>query len=172
MIHFNLIPRPVLYIFTARNESFDVLHFHFADVFISYKWEEGISDFVDRLAVGFEERRIGYWKDDHEMHPGDNLYVRIAEGIAKCTVFVPIISEGYVSSTQGEKWCQKECAMAADQRKIIVPIQWGNTEIPDAVKLMIGPGTLHGKYDPDSGPATCRQRLKDICDAVQEKLCK
>ena len=127
-------------------------------------------DFVGGLAVELERRDIGYWKDDRQIGPGDNITKRIAAGITKCIVFVPILSEGYVSD-RGEKWCKKECAMAANKEKIIVPIQWGNTEIPGEVELMIRSDTMRAKYDPEAGPAIRKQKLKEICDAIQ-RLCK
>lgn len=127
--------------------------------------------FVEALAAKFDERNVGYWKDDHQVRPGANLTKEIADGITKCTVFVPILSEGYVSD-RGEKWCKRESALATHQRKIIIPIQWGKTEIPSEFQLMFRPDTLRAKYDPESDPATCERQLNEICDAVVAQLGK
>ena len=135
------------------------------EVFISYKWEGKVQEFAEALAKELHNRKISYWKDDHRMIPGDNITKHVADGIAKCSVFVPILSKGYVS-IKGEKWCQKECAMAADKKKIIVPIQWNDTNIPDDIELMIRPDTLRAKYDPGADSATCKKKIKEICDAV------
>ena len=147
------------------------LIFNFAEVFISYKWEEGVPDFVSDIVVELEKRGISYWKDDHQIIPGDKITKRIVDGITRCTVFVPILSKGYVSE-KGEKWCKKECADAANKEKIIVPIQWGETEIPAEIEFMIRPDRLRAKYDPEASLATRKQQIKEICDAVEKQLCK
>lgn len=132
-----------------------------------------MTSFADALAAELERRNIGYWKDDHQMTPGDNITEHIVEGITKCSVFVPILSEGYVSS-RGESWCQRECAFAVEKKKKIVPIQWNDTSIPDKIKFQLRPDLLRAKYDPNAGPAIRKQKLKEICDAVcaQVQSCK
>ena len=147
------------------------LDFPLPEVFISYKWEGGVPEFADAIAAELEKRRIGHWKDDHQMGPGDNITKRVAKGITKCKLFLPILSEGYISE-RGEKWCQRECALAVDKGKIFVPIEWGKIKIPDDIKFSIKPDTLRAKYEPGAGPATRKQQLRTICDAVQEQLRK
>ena len=146
------------------------LNSHFADVFISYKWENEVTDFVDALATEFKERDIRYWKDDCQMSGGEVITDQIVNGINKCAIFVPILSEGYVSE-EGYRWCQRECRMAVYKDKIIVPVQWGNTKIPDEVAFDLL-DLLVIIYDPGSDPAVHKQKLKEICDAVQKKLSK
>ena len=128
-------------------------------------------DFANDLAVELEIRHITCWKDDHEMIPGDDLVARITDGINECTIFIPILSEGYVSE-KGHKWCRKECSMAADENKIIIPIQWGETNIPKEIRFMIRPDILRAVYNPESGPAARKQKLRDICEAVWKMLRK
>lgn len=99
------------------------IEFSLPEVFISYKWEEGVPEFANAIAAELEKRRIGHWKDDHQMSAGDNITKRVTEGITKCKLFLPILSEGYISE-RGEKWCQRECALAVDKGKIFVPIEW------------------------------------------------
>ena len=130
-----------------------------------------MSDFADAIAADLENRNIGYWKDDHQMIAGDNMTTRIADGITKCRLFVPILSEGYISE-RGEKWCKREYVMAADKGKIIVPIQWGATKIPDDIGFILRSDTLRAKYDPSAGPANRKQQLKKICDDVEKQLRK
>ena len=124
-----------------------------------------MTSFADALAAELEKRKIGYWKDDHRMMPGDNITEHIVEGITKCSVFVPILSEGYVSSS-GERWCQKECAFAVQEKKKIVPIQWNDTRIPDEIIFQMRPDLLRAIYDPNADPETRKQKLEEICDAV------
>ena len=132
-----------------------------------------MTPFAEALATELEKRDIGCWKDDHQMKPGDYITKHIVEGITKCSVFVPILSEGYVSS-KGENWCQKELSDAVGKKKIIVPIQWNDTEIPDEIEFQIRHDLLRAKFDPNADPAAYEQKLNEICDAVcaQVQSCK
>ena len=136
----------------------------YSDVFISYKWEEEVKPFADKLAAALEEQGVSCWKDDHVVEVGDDLDERIVAGINSCKVFVPILSVGYISES-GERWCQRECKLAKKKGKKMVPIRWGSTEIPDEIDFIIGPSIFHG----NCSTATADDYLPKICSVIKKK---
>ena len=133
-------------------------------MFISYKWEEEVKPFADKLAIKLAEQGVSCWKDDHIVKEGDDLDERIVAGINSCKVFVPILSAGYISE-KGEQWCQRECKLARKKGKKMVPIRWGDTKIPDEIDFIIGPSIFHGTCN----TATADDYLAEICPVIKEK---
>jgi len=147
------------------------LNSHFAEVFISHIQEENVPYFVTALGAELGKQHIRYWNVDHQTSDGDLQIKQIVNAITKCTVFIPILSEGYVSG-KGSGSGMKQISMATAKEKSILPIQWGNTNIPDVLEYMMQFDLVRLIYDPGSSPATHKQKLKEICDAVQKLLRK
>ena len=125
-----------------------------------------MTDFVTCLGEELEKQETKYLKNDHKMDPGKDLSKQIAEGIQICKIFVPILSHEYMSD-EGEKWCQPECNLAKERKKIIVPIQWSDAVIPECIRFMIGPGIHLLQYSPQKHDTN---QLRVIGEAVQKQL--
>ena len=63
--------------------------------FLSYKTDDG-SQFADKLEDALTKRGITVWRDKNSMQPGDDLFDEIADGIDNCSVFIALITPGYV----------------------------------------------------------------------------
>ena len=113
-------------------------------VFISYKWENDVPTFVNGLATTLQKRGISVWKDNRSMGAGDTLSEAITAGINECMIFIPVLSEGYVSDP-GKNYCQRELSFATQQGKHIIPIVWKDTTLSGHI---ISPDTLCINVDP------------------------
>ena len=112
-------------------------------VFISYCRHEKQKNFAHDLFHKLKERNVDVWKDNEDMHPGDDLPEELTEAINSCSHFVCVLSEEYFKS----KWCPKELRYAQDKEKRLFPIHWGEDKLPDPYQFLHG-NILRYKYNP------------------------
>ena len=90
-------------------------------VFISYTRREG-SRHMDRVEQLYkalaDDRKLDVFKDDHKIVPGERLTPRLKEEIARCSLFVSMMSNKYFDS----KWCYEEFEEALKGDKKIFPV--------------------------------------------------
>jgi len=93
------------------------------DIFISYSWTD--KAVVRKIVVQLEKQGLSCWLDVGEMMVGDQLFAAIDKGITSARVFIACCSNQYVSSIN----CQRELLLAADRKKLIIPIWVGEMDI-------------------------------------------
>jgi hypothetical protein len=100
-------------------------------VFISY-CRDDISQAVS-LCRALEEAQIDVWMDKQELRAGAAWEAQIEANIARCSVFVPLISRNTASESRRESFFRKEWRLAEDRGKrvsssttFIVPVLLGS----------------------------------------------
>ena len=92
-------------------------------VFISYTRREGSQhmDQVERLYQALaDDRKLDVFKDDEILVPGERLTPRLKEEIARCSLFVSMMSNKYFDS----EWCYDEFEEALKRDKKIFPVEY------------------------------------------------
>nr|AAB47618.1 rust resistance protein M [Linum usitatissimum] len=93
------------------------------DVFLSFRGPDTRYQITDILYRFLCRSKIHTFKDDDELHKGEEIKVNLLRAIDQSKIYVPIISRGYADS----KWCLMELAKIVrhqklDTRQIIIPI--------------------------------------------------
>ncbi|MCI0478411.1 MAG: toll/interleukin-1 receptor domain-containing protein, partial [Anaerolineales bacterium] len=70
--------------------------------FITHSWKD--IDFAKRLCDDLRKHGLEGFFDAYAIQPGENIAARIAEGLEKCDVYVPILSLAALDSP----WCKEE----------------------------------------------------------------
>src|SRR5689334_9970572 len=89
--------------------------FHMGYSFISYSHAD--AEFVERMADQLRHDGIEVWSD-HSLSPGDAFPERIEREIARCAVFVPIMSP----SSKGSSWVVREADLARKYQRLVMPV--------------------------------------------------
>ena len=90
-------------------------------MFISYTRREGSGHMnrVERLYQALLcKKQLHVFKDDHEILPGERLTPLLKEKIARCSLFVSMMSNKYFDS----EWCYEEFEEALKGDKKIFPV--------------------------------------------------
>jgi hypothetical protein len=88
------------------------------DAFISYRRSPADSAFVDGLQQELAARGKQVWVDRTNIEPASDWAKRIDRGIEASKAFVFVLTPESVASEE----CMRELALAAVQRKLIVPV--------------------------------------------------
>ncbi|XP_041360166.1 uncharacterized protein LOC121376383 [Gigantopelta aegis] len=95
-----------------------------AQVFISYQWD--IQDNVQSLRDHLERAGFSCWMDIGQMGAGDQLNVKIDEGIRKSKAVIACLSPKYVVSHH----CNRELSLADILQKPVIPVMFENVMWP------------------------------------------
>jgi formylglycine-generating enzyme required for sulfatase activity len=116
--------------------------------FITHSWQD--IDFARRLCDDLRAHGLEGFFDAYSIQPGDDIAGRIAHGLEKCDVYVPLLSPAAVAS----KWCELEINTAInlsmdagrDGRPRIIPVVIKPCKLPTLLrgKLYIN---FDGRYD-------------------------
>ncbi|CAN1300716.1 Disease resistance protein L6, partial [Linum perenne] len=93
------------------------------EVFLSFRGPD-TRDIITNILYSFlVHSKIHTFKDDYELHEGEDIWPNLARAIDQSKIYVPIFSKTYAHS----KWCLKELAeivkrQKEDKRRIILPI--------------------------------------------------
>jgi hypothetical protein len=103
--------------------------------FISY--ERSWSDDAAYVARFLQGRGIDTWIDTDELRAGSNLSARVSDAIGGADVFVPILSDSYMTSA----WCLRELETARDRGLPIfaVKVEPGRLVTPPHLRQAIQP---------------------------------
>ncbi|XP_031397189.1 TMV resistance protein N-like isoform X2 [Punica granatum] len=126
------------------------------EVFLSFRGEDNRKTFTDCLYHSLTEAGIRAFRDNEELHVGDEIGPKLMRSIKQSKICIPIFSRGYASS----KWCLKEvtemvkCMKEAPEH-LIMPIFLDVT--PDEVQHQTG----------CYAEAFCRHEKKNGLETVQ-----
>ncbi|XP_031380265.1 TMV resistance protein N-like [Punica granatum] len=107
------------------------------EVFLSFRGEDNRKTFTDCLYHSLTEAGIRAFRDNEELHVGEEIGTKLMRSIKQSKICIPIFSKGYASS----KWCLKEvtemvkCMKEATEH-LIMPIFLDVT--PDEVQHQTG----------------------------------
>ncbi|XP_031380269.1 TMV resistance protein N-like isoform X2 [Punica granatum] len=107
------------------------------EVFLSFRGEDNRKTFTDCLYHSLTEAGIRAFRDNEELHVGEEIGTKLMRSIKQSKICIPIFSKGYASS----KWCLKEvtemvkCIKEATEH-LIMPIFLDVT--PDEVQHQTG----------------------------------
>ncbi|XP_048256527.1 uncharacterized protein LOC124147603 isoform X2 [Haliotis rufescens] len=93
-------------------------------IFLSYQWDS--QDDVQSLRARLERAGFTCWMDIGQMGGGDQLNLKIDEGIRNCVLFVSCITPKYVVSHH----CNRELALADILKKPIIPVMFESVVWP------------------------------------------
>ncbi|XP_039165315.1 disease resistance protein RUN1-like [Eucalyptus grandis] len=92
------------------------------EVFLSFRGEDTRKGFTDHLYHNLNHAGICVFRDDNELHVGEEIGLELLCSITKSKISIPIISENYAS----RKWCLHELVemLKCKRRKgqIVLPI--------------------------------------------------
>ncbi|PKI34726.1 hypothetical protein CRG98_044882 [Punica granatum] len=74
------------------------------EVFLSFKGEDTRKTFTDCLYCCLTDAGIRAFRDNEELHVGEEIGPKLMRSIEQSKICIPIFSKGYASS----KWCLKE----------------------------------------------------------------
>ncbi|CAN1779381.1 Disease resistance protein L6 [Linum perenne] len=102
------------------NNSFPSVEY---EVFLSFRGPDTRNQITDILYRFLCRTKIHTFKDDNELHNGEEIGSNLLQAIDQSKIYVPIISKNYAHS----KWCLIELAeiirrQEQDTRRIILPI--------------------------------------------------
>jgi hypothetical protein len=83
--------------------------------FISYSSAD--RDYVERLVAELDRRQVDSWYD-RRIDSGHRWTEEIEAKIRACTVFVPVVTPGFVKS----RWCESELHLAIELEKPMAPL--------------------------------------------------
>ncbi|KAJ3279942.1 hypothetical protein HK104_001056, partial [Borealophlyctis nickersoniae] len=112
--HLSMTPSPAPVISTNTREPQLAKEF---DVMISYRWAN--KDDVLWIKGALERRGYSIWFDEEQMPEVGDIYDGMWEGISKSKVVCPFLSVHYENSEN----CKRELKLAADLKRMIVPIR-------------------------------------------------
>jgi hypothetical protein len=98
-------------------------------VFLSYSSRD--KHFASRLYAELTASDVTVWLDEHEIQVGDDIRIRIEEGLGKADYFAVVLS----GSSVGSSWVQKELSAALTieikrNNPFILPILLEDIEVP------------------------------------------
>ncbi len=124
-------------------------------IFISYSRRD--QEFVLRLAVDLEERGAAVWIDQGDIQGGDRWRQSIATGIARCQIFLLVVSPDALRSP----YVGEEIELALQAHKPILPILYRQARIADPLNTQLAAYQMlnfrHGGY---------AQNLADLLTAL------
>ncbi|KAL3745180.1 hypothetical protein ACJRO7_014311 [Eucalyptus globulus] len=92
------------------------------EVFLSFRGIDTRTNFTDYLYTSLIDVGIHVFRDDNELHVGEEIGLELLCSITQSTISIPIISENYVSS----KWCLLELVQMLKCKRskgqIVLPI--------------------------------------------------
>ncbi|XP_056161985.1 disease resistance protein RPV1-like [Syzygium oleosum] len=92
------------------------------EVFLNFRGEDTRKGFTDYLYTSLVDAGIHVFRDDNELHVGEEIGPELLCCITKSIISIPIISENYSSS----KWCLRELAHMLECKRskgqIVLPI--------------------------------------------------
>ncbi|XP_039156052.1 toll/interleukin-1 receptor-like protein [Eucalyptus grandis] len=95
---------------------------HDYEVFLSFRGPDTRSGFTDYLYTSLTNAGICTFKDDKDLHVGEEFAPELLEAINQSRISIPIFSKGYASSV----WCLKELVQMVkcqkNERQKIMPI--------------------------------------------------
>ncbi|MCB0123345.1 MAG: toll/interleukin-1 receptor domain-containing protein, partial [Caldilineaceae bacterium] len=100
-------------------------------IFISYSRRD--QEFVLRLAVDLEERGAEVWIDQGDIQGGERWRQSIADGIARCQIFLLVVSPDAVRSP----YVGEEIELAFQARKAILPILYRKARIAEPLNTQL-----------------------------------
>lgn len=106
------------------------------EVFLSYSVRDG-RELARALATALREQGHTVWFDMDTLKPVDEWAKAIAEAIASCDWFVPVITDAYASSEYALNELNFAFQSARNRSKRVLPVMAAR-ELPPAVSLRIG----------------------------------
>lgn len=95
--------------------------------FISHPWAKGYHDFAVRLAGALRTQGFRIWIDEEQMLPGDEIRVRIQNGVRhESDIFLFILTPEAIAS----QMCINELKIASESGKPVVPIMRESCILP------------------------------------------
>ncbi|MCW5632913.1 MAG: toll/interleukin-1 receptor domain-containing protein [Rubrivivax sp.] len=88
-------------------------------VFISYASEDRAA--AQRLAEGLRGARLDVWFDQRELQVADDWSAAIERGIARCALFVPVISRAALAEANRRRYFWREWNAAEDRSRGMAP---------------------------------------------------
>ncbi|CAI0407968.1 unnamed protein product [Linum tenue] len=93
------------------------------EVFLSFRGPDVRNTFADHLYTFLSRSKIRTFRDNKELHKGEEISPGLLRAIGESKIYIPILTEQYASS----KWCLKELAKMVEcwkQEKghLILPI--------------------------------------------------
>ncbi|KAL3727522.1 hypothetical protein ACJRO7_032284 [Eucalyptus globulus] len=106
------------------------------EVFLSFRGPDTRSGFTDFLYTSLKDAGIRTFRDDDELHVGEEFASELLQEIKQSKILIPIFSKGYASSI----WCLKELVHMVkcqkNERQKIMPIFYDVT--PSEVRRQTG----------------------------------
>ena len=106
--------------------------------FISYSRRDG-TEIAQLITSLLNQKGYSVWMDNYELRAGDSWRNRIANAIANCDCFLPIITTKYILS----KWVRQELEFALsfskDRAKIILPLFCTKEQLPIELDYFLFP---------------------------------
>ncbi|KAK3419288.1 hypothetical protein EUGRSUZ_J01320 [Eucalyptus grandis] len=91
------------------------------DVFLSFRGSDTRNDITDYLYHSLTDARIRTFRDNEELHVGEEIGPELLHAIKQLKILIPIFSKGYAAS----KWCLMELAQMVECKE-----KWGQKIIP------------------------------------------
>ncbi len=126
--------------------------------FISYSSLD--KAFVRRLVRDLESQGTSVWHDEREVHIGESITSKIAEGLASCDVFIVVLSSNIVQS----EWVKEGLRIAYQRRietaggRVIMPVLIEKCPIPAFLKDY--------KYVSFEEPANYEESLRGLYNSI------
>ncbi|XP_039167448.1 TMV resistance protein N-like [Eucalyptus grandis] len=91
------------------------------DVFLSFGGSDTRNDITDYLYHNLTDARIRTFRDNEELHVGEEIGLELLHAIKQSKISIPIFSKGYAPN----KWCLIELAQMVECKE-----KWGQKIIP------------------------------------------
>ncbi|KAK3417841.1 hypothetical protein EUGRSUZ_H03826 [Eucalyptus grandis] len=92
---------------TAKSSGYDY------EVFLSFRGPDTRSGFTDYLYTSLTDAGIRTFKDDKDLHIGEEFAPELLQAIDQSKISIPIFSKNYASSV----WCLKEVVRMVERKK-------------------------------------------------------
>ncbi len=100
-------------------------------IFISYSHQD--LAFVSQLHQNLIKAKLSAWFDQANIPLGEQWREKIVLGIKNCKIFLLVLSPNAVKS----KHVRRELDLAERRNKIIIPVMWQQTDIPEAMEYQL-----------------------------------
>ncbi|UCF69420.1 MAG: toll/interleukin-1 receptor domain-containing protein [Acidobacteriota bacterium] len=100
-------------------------------VFVSYSHHD--HEFADKLVDWLRQQGFSVWVDRDGIDGGDQFLERIARGMNRADVVIPLLSRNSVASP----WVVREVTYALERGKKIIPVFLEFAEIPETLEFAI-----------------------------------
>jgi len=92
------------------------------DVFLSFRGEDTRARFISHLYTSLQNARINVFRDDNEIHRGDQISVSLLRAIGQSRISIVVLSSNYANS----RWCMQELEQIMECRRsrglVVIPV--------------------------------------------------